>query len=155
MAITKKTAVAGVAGTGLIAAIIAFTSPFEGERHTAYRDPVGVLTICFGETQGVTPGMTKTHEQCIADMQKRIPDYLGPVDRMMPKLTVNQRIAFTDFVWNEGAGRLERSGIPPLMNAGHTQEGCDRLLKYNTAGGHVLPGLVKRRKAERELCLKK
>jgi len=147
----KKTA----AGAGIVAAIIAFTTPWEGERHVAYRDPVGVLTICAGETQGVYVGQHMNHAQCMAAMAKRVPQYLGPVDRMMPKLTTNQRIAFTDFAWNEGVGRLEHSGIPQLMNHGQTQAGCDRLLQYDRAGGQVYPGLQKRRKAERELCLSK
>ncbi len=155
MAITplqKKTAAGATAG--IVTAIIAFTAPFEGESHVAYRDPVGVLTICDGETQGVHVGQHMTHQQCMAAMAKRVPQYLGPVDRMMPSLTTNQRIAFTDFAWNEGVGRLEHSGIPPLMNHGQIRAGCDRLLKFDTAGGHVYPGLSKRRKAERELCLK-
>nr|WP_230368811.1 hypothetical protein [Paludibacterium denitrificans] len=52
MAITQKQK---VIGGGLVAAIIAFTSPWEGERHVAYKDPVGIWTICMGETQGVRP----------------------------------------------------------------------------------------------------
>jgi len=150
----KKTA---AASAGIVAAIIAFTTPWEGERHVAYRDIAKpeIWTICSGETQGVHQGMVMNHQQCMAAMAKRVPQYLGPVDRMMPKLTTNQRIAFTDFAWNEGVGRLERSGIPQLMNHGQIQAGCDRLLQYDRAGGQVYPGLQNRRKAERELCLSK
>lgn len=160
--------------TAITAAIIAFTSPFEGTRTVAYRDPVGVWTICMGETKGVTPGMRKTKQQCISEMAARVPDYLGPVDRLMPALPDNRRIAYTDAAWNLGTGVLTRratvirtvggvrkasplpgSSIAELEQAGMWKEACNRLLLFNKAGSppRVLPGLDKRRKEENKLCL--
>ena len=43
---------------------IAIAAPAEGLRQVAYRDPVGITTICFGSTKGVKMGDTATFEQC-------------------------------------------------------------------------------------------
>jgi len=151
------------APAAVISMVIAFSTPFEGEAHVAYPDIARpeIWTICMGETKGVHKGMRMNHQQCVASMAKRVPDYLGPVDRMMPGLSDNSRIAYTDFAWNEGVARLTyRTGgrkgtsIVDLERAGRHPEACNRLLKFNTANRVVLPGLDHRRKAERELCLR-
>ena len=46
---------------GLIA--VGIVGGFEGLRTKAYRDVVGVPTICFGETRGVKMGDTATDAQ--------------------------------------------------------------------------------------------
>ncbi|MTD32404.1 glycoside hydrolase family protein [Paludibacterium sp. dN 18-1] len=109
--------------------------------------------------------MRMTHDQCVAQMAKRVPDYLGPVDKLMPGLPDNRRIAYTDTAWNLGTGVLtlrskNREGQPvtgtsivDLERVGKWQDACNRLLKFDKAGGKVLPGLVKRREEARNLCL--
>lgn len=162
-------AVAATVGGGIIAACIQFITPFEGERHTAYQDPVGIWTICMGETKGVTAGMKKTHDECVNDMGKRITDYLGPVDKFMPGLPDNRRIAYTSAAWNLGTAVITRrsfyktkdgkihyipgTSIMELNNSGNWQAACHRLRLFNTAGGKVFAGLEKRRAAEEKLCL--
>lgn len=42
----------------------------EGCRLSAYRDTVGVWTIGYGRTKGVTPGMKITQEEAEADLRK-------------------------------------------------------------------------------------
>jgi len=142
------------AGGALIASLAAaFILPNEGVRTHAYRDPAGILTICVGETQGVTPGERRTPAQCREMLMQRIPDYLGPVDRMMPGLPDNRRVAYTDFAYNAGVGALAHSRIPRLERAHHVPAACNELLRYVYAGKKVLPGLVTRRKKERDMCL--
>ena len=147
----KRKAVAG--GGAIIAMVAAFLAPHEGLRTRAYYDPAHILTICYGETQGVKPGMVKTADECKADLEKRIPDYLGPVDAMMPGLPDNRRIAYTDFAYNAGVGLLKKSRIPALEKAGQWTAACNELSRYVYAGGKKLPGLVTRRENERKLCL--
>ena len=137
-------------GAAFIALIAAFIAPNEGERTHAYRDPVGVWTICDGDTQGVHEGQIETPAQCKARLARRIPDYLGPVDRMMPGLPDNRRVAYTDFAYNAGVGSLSRSRIPALERAGRWQEACTLLPTLNTLHGMVL----RRRLKEEDLCLK-
>lgn len=60
----------------------------------------------------------------------------------------NQITALTSFTYNLGAGNLEK-----LLEGGSRgdEEISDMILEYNKADGKVLPGLVKRRKAEAAL----
>lgn len=150
------------AGAGIVAAIAAFTSPFEGLRTKAYPDPANpkIATICYGETQGVHFGDTKSPDECLEMLKGRIPDYLGPVDRLLPNLPDNRRIAYGDAAYNAGAGILTRrsngqlgTSIVDLERAGKWQDACRRLLLFDRADGKQLPGLTRRRKAESDLCL--
>ncbi len=51
-------------GSAIAAAVIACVSTFEGLRTVAYRDPIGIPTVCFGETRGVKMGDSYTVAQC-------------------------------------------------------------------------------------------
>lgn len=159
----KNTALVG-SGLGVIAAIAALIMPSEGLRLKAYADPVGIPTICYGETQGVHYGDTKTKVECDAMLYKRIGDYLGPVDKIMPGLPDNRRIAYTDFAYNVGVGNLKKrtvidgkeivgTSIIDLEKAGKWQKACERLNQFFYAGGKKLPGLVKRRAEEYKICM--
>lgn len=140
-------------GAAIITACASFISPHEGLRTTAYKDPAQIWTICYGETQGVTPGMKKTPAECKQMLADRLPDYIAPVDKMMPGLPDNRRIAYTDFAYNVGVGALQKSSIPALEKSGKWQDACKVMGKYIYAKGKVLPGLVKRRDEEVKLCL--
>lgn len=151
----KKTSVAAAGSIGIVTLIAAFISPQEGERTKAYRDPVGIWTICDGDTQGVYPGQTKTPAECRDLLARRIPDYLVPVDKMMPGLPDNRRIAYTDFAYNAGVATLHRSLIPIYESRHQVTLACNELLRYVYAGGRKLPGLVTRRQKENDTCLGK
>jgi len=142
-----------VGGAAIVAACAVFIAPNEGMRTHAYLDPAGILTICDGETQGVTPSERRTPAQCRAMLARRIPDYLGPVDAMMPGLPDNRRVAYTDFAYNAGVAALRRSRIPGYERAGRVVDACNELLRYVYAGKRKLPGLVARRQKGRDLCL--
>lgn len=155
------------ASAGIIAAIAAFTSPFEGLRTKAYPDPANpkIATICYGETQGVHFGDTKSPAECLEMLKTRLPDYLGPIDKQLPNLPDNRRIAYADAAYNLGAGILTRravggDGMPipgtsivDLERSGKWSEACRRLQLFDRAGGKQLPGLMRRRQAESSLCL--
>ena len=64
-----------------------------------------------------------------------------------------RRAALASFVYNVGPGAYQRSTLLRRLNGGDTVGGCNELLRWNRAGGQVLPGLTARREAERELCL--
>ncbi len=55
------------------------------------------------------------------------------------------------FHFNTGA--LGHSSTLVLLNEGKYTEAADHLLLYNKAGGKVLAGLIRRRKAEHELFM--
>ena len=150
---TTTNRVAG--GAGIIALCVAMIGAHEGLRTHAYKDPARatLATICYGETQGVYFGETKSRAECDAMLASRIADYLGPVDAMMPGLPDNRRVAYTDFTYNAGVATLRRSRIPGYEHAGDVAAACHELTRYVYAGGRKLLGLVRRRADEEKLCL--
>lgn len=144
-----------------LAAACALAIPAEGLRTKAYRDPVGIPTICFGSTKGVMLGDTATPEQCKAMLTKEMLESIDAVDRCVPNLPVNVSAAFADAVFNLGpkiACDTARSTAARKLKAGDYVGACNELPKWDKANMPVvglvpLPGLTKRRALERELCL--
>ncbi len=62
------------------------------------------------------------------------------------KLTQYQFDALVSFDFNTGS--LGRSSLPVKINAGRLDAAMATLLQYNHAGGQVLAGLTRRRRAE-------
>lgn len=166
-----KPRVVGGAAAVIIAVALsvasAFVGPREGERFTAYDDGGGVWTICKGHTRGVRKGDTATDTQCEAWFQQDLGEANEIVDRCITvPMNANQRAALISFAFNEGAGGegvkdglcILKNGREPLIrrmaNANRWREACDGLLDWARAGGVQLFGLLKRRRAERELCMK-
>jgi GH24 family phage-related lysozyme (muramidase) len=52
-----------------------------------------------------------------------------------------------------GLGAFEKSTMLGLINIRRFKEAADEFLKWNKGGGKVLPGLTRRRSAERALFL--
>lgn len=152
MGLWQKLAASG-AGAVVIAAAIAGT--FEGVRHQAYADVGGVPTICYGHTHGVFPGMTATQTQCKAWLTEDMQHALSGVQRCVHQpITDNRRAALGDLAYNVGVPTICRSAMVRLINAGaEPAVWCKHILLYDKANGQVLRGLVKRRRAEYELCI--
>lgn len=133
---------------------LALGSTFEGEKLTAYRDPVGIPTICRWHTAGVRMGDKATPDECAALAQADTLDALRDVDRLVTvSLNANELGAYTDFVYNVGAEKFRTSTMLRKLNAGDRPGACAELKRWVYAGGKVLMGLVKRRDAEYRLCM--
>lgn len=127
---------------------------FEGVRQVAYYDPVGIPTICFGETQGVKMGDRKTMDECKSMLADSLMIANRGVDQCIKApLSDYQRAALVSFTYNVGSGALCRSTLAKKMNAGDMIGGCNELSLWVYAKNVKLPGLVKRREAERQMCL--
>ncbi len=61
--------------------------------------------------------------------------------------------ALVSISFNFGLGNLQRSTIRMKANRGDWEGAADAFRVWNKGGGKVLPGLVKRREAERSLFL--
>jgi lysozyme len=81
--------------------------------------------------------------------------YLPGVLRNCPILATNVRKcnAVLDFAYNLGTGRLQTSTLKRKINAQDWEGAAEQLMLWTKGGGRELPGLVKRRKAEKELIL--
>ncbi|MCA0050650.1 glycoside hydrolase family protein [Mesorhizobium sp. B283B1A] len=131
---------------------------FEGLRLDAYVDPVGVWTIGWGHTGNVTPGMTITLAQAeeyltadLAECEADVANLIGA------PINDDQVSALVSFVFNLGAGRLSSSTLRKKINARDYDGAAEEFPRwvYGTVNGKKtkLPGLVRRRAAEKELFL--
>lgn len=124
----------------------------EGLRLTAYRDSAGILTIGYGSTGGIKPGQKITPEQAEAMLVDDLDEAAEAVRQLVTvPLTQGQFDALCSFVFNLGAGRLRDSTLLRLLNQGKYGEAAAQFRFWVMAGGKPLPGLVKRRAAERAL----
>ena len=150
---TKNKAIAAVLAT-------AIAVPAEGLRQWAYRDPVGIPTICFGSTEGVKMGDFRTVPECKTLLTKEMDHVIETVDRCRPGLPPEVLAAFSDAAYNLGehvACDGNRSTAARMLAAGDITGACNQLPRWSKArvAGFLidLPGLVKRREMERQLCL--
>jgi lysozyme len=138
------------------AAAIAIVGTYEGLSLTAYKDIVGVPTVCFGETRGVNMGDRYTKAECQTMLGDGLKDFEG---RMRACLTAPDQIpdgpyvAFLSLSYNIGSGAFCKSTLVRKANAGDIKGACDQLLNWNRAGGKVVKGLTNRRQDERKICL--
>lgn len=153
----------GVTGrrAAVAAAVAALAVPFEGVRYWAYRDVVGVLTVCAGSTgPHVQTGRQYTKAECQAMLQADTLRAVEIVDRCAPGLPDSVAVAFADAVYNIGprvACDTQNSTAARLLQAKRYEEACRQLPRWDkarVAGQMVtLPGLTKRRNAEMNYCL--
>lgn len=122
---------------------------FEGCRTVAYK-PVRTekyFTIGYGHygpdvRWGMIISKAKAEELLKTDCQR----FADAVDALGRPFTDNQRDALISFAYNCGAGNLRT-----LCKDRSFQEISVNLMNYTRSGTHVLPGLVRRRKAEQIL----
>jgi lysozyme len=130
----------------------------EGTRYQAYRDIVGVLTICNGDTNDVRPGLVETREGCQRRLEQQLVAHAAPVMACTPRLKEPgrdyQRAAAVSLAYNVGVGAYCRSSVDRHFDAGNWRQGCDALLAWNKAGGRPVRGLTLRRQRERAICLR-
>ena len=133
---------------------------FEGYRAKPYLCPAGVPTIGYGSTY-YADGRKVTLEDSPMDeptarallMIELQHTYLPGVLRNCPGLITNERRcnAIVDFAYNLGVGRLQTSTLKRKINANDWAGAKEQLMLWTRGGGKILPGLIKRRAAERAL----
>jgi lysozyme len=131
---------------------------FEGCELEAYPDPAhgwSIPTIGYGCTgPGIKKGTIWTQQQADDELAQRMANFGAAVDRLVSvSLTDEQKAALSDFAYNLGHIALQNSTLLSLLNAGNVTAAAGEFPKWIKAGGIVLPGLVKRRAAERALFL--
>ena len=143
----------GLAAGGLAAAVT-LVAAFEGYRQYTYLDPVGIPTACFGHTRTATPGRTYTRAECEALLYDDLQEAERAIEQCVRvPLNNNQYAALASFTYNVGGRAFCESTLTRKLNAGDYVGACNELPRWKYAKGRELPGLVRRRAAERELCL--
>lgn len=131
---------------------------FEGCRLKAYKDSVGIWTVGYGHTgPDVREGLEITQARADELLREDIKD----VERCLANsvsvaVTQNEFDALASWIFNCGCMRFRSSTLLRLINAGDPD--ClagaefEKWTKAKVGGQFVdLPGLVRRRKAERAL----
>lgn len=130
---------------------LALTESFEGLRLAAYQDSIGKWTIGYGHTLGVTPGMTCTQAQAEEWLENDINWAVFVVNKLVTR-PITQGIfdSLVDFTFNAGSGNFKSSTLLKLVNAGDMEDAAKEFEKWDHAGGVVVAGLLRRRKAEEQ-----
>lgn len=141
---------------GLAAAAIALVGAWEGLRTVAYKDIVGVPTVCFGETRGVKMGDRYTVDDCKVMLGDGLIEFEAGMRKCLrapDQIPDGPYVAFLSLSYNIGTGAFCRSSVRRYANDGHYVDACDAILMWNKAGGKVIKGLMNRRLHERRICL--
>lgn len=153
---------------------------YEGCRNRPYLCPAHIWTIGYGHVlyqQQIRLPMVKKEGESV-QIRKEFPLAEGDnrvwskeeinalfatdvatfergVLRLVPGVAGRQGAfdAMVSFAFNAGLGNLQRSQIRMRANRGDWQGAAEALMDWTKGGGRVLPGLVKRREAEKALLL--
>lgn len=139
---------------GLGALAIAMAAPlvmrFEGLRTEPYLDPIGLKTVCYGETHAAM--RTYSPQECEAMLQESLESHGADIAACLPAdLPDTKKAAALSFAYNVGAKKVCGSTFALKLRNGDPTA-CAELSRWVYADGRILPGLVKRRAAERALC---
>jgi lysozyme len=154
---------------------------FEGCRNKPYLCPAHIWTIGYGHVlyqEQIKLPMVRVEGKDIPMIRKEMP--LKPEDsrvwskeeieklfaddvasfergvlRLVPGVAGRQGAfdALVSISFNFGLGNLQRSTIRMKANRGDWEGAAEAFMAWTKGGGKVLPGLVKRREAERALFL--
>lgn len=152
----RKKTLAALVGAATAAILYAFVPAHEGEVLTTYIDPVGVPTVCFGDTDPgmAIPGVTYSVEECLDSLDRQLTAHAGPVLECTPLIRQSPEMtaAAVSLAYNIGTGAYCRSTVARRFNEGDYGGGCAAFEMWVYAGGKKLPGLARRRADERRLC---
>ena len=142
-------------GAGAVALVVPLVMLYEGTVLQSYRDPIGIITACVGHTgPELRMGQRYTRQQCEDMLYGDLLKHTAALDCIKRPMTDGQKAAFLSFAFNVGNKAFCDSTLARKANAGDMPGACAELSRWTRAGGRELPGLVKRRAAERELCEK-
>lgn len=135
---------------------------FEGCSLKAYKCPAGLWTCGYGSTfyedgTKVKAGDVITKERADELFEIIAEDFSNKVAPLIKKdLSDNNFSALVSFAYNAGVGNLKNSTLLKKVNANPEDETIRaEFMKWVRAGGKVLVGLERRRKAEADLYFKK
>lgn len=158
-------------GAGLAAAIAAavlvaapLAQKWEGYSGKVYKDPVGIPTWCYGETEqklSDDPTYIYSKAECATLLRARMKkDYAPRVAECLPQVVSNRYVfgALIDASYNAGWAAVCKS-FKPLVLKGGMQAVCNGFEGWyvsaknrKTGVRRIYPGLVSRRKDEAAVC---
>lgn len=140
----------------LMAGAVALVGAWEGVKTVAYKDIVGVPTVCFGETRGVKMGDRYTMDECRAMLGDALVEFETNMRKCLKapdSIPDKPYTAFLSLSYNIGTGAFCGSTVARKANEGDLKGACNAIPAWNRAGGRVVKGLVNRRAEEQKICL--
>lgn len=129
---------------------------FESFEPDWYRCPADVETIGYGHARLKNDDFSTpiSEEFAVALLRQDVGKAERAVRRWVDiQLTQHQFDALVSLTFNIGEGNLSTSTLLHVLNRGDYQAAADQFLVWRKGGGKVLPGLERRRRAERALFL--
>lgn len=146
--------------TGALASTGVIVAEHEGLVLGTYVDPVGIVTSCYGNTgtdskgNKLVVGTKYSQQECLRQLADDLDEFNYKVKKLVKvNISDEELAAYTSFTYNVGVGNFNASTLLRKLNAGDRIGACNELPKWKYAKGKELPGLVKRRDKEKQLCL--
>lgn len=127
----------------------------------AYPDPgtggkpwtIGIGSTSDEDGRPIAPGTIWTRERAVARFKAHLREFGEGVDRALDGASVSprQKAAMASLAYNVGLVAFAGSTLLRKHKAGDYAGAAREFDRWTRAGGRVLRGLVRRRKAEREL----
>ena len=135
------------------ASVLVGVAMHEGYSDTAYRDTAGIATVGFGQADGVKMGDRTDPVRALKTLEDSLDAHAkGMVQCIHVPVSQGEYDAYLDFTYNVGVSAFCHSTLNKKLNSSDYVGACLELLKWDQAGGKVLPGLVKRRQEEYLQC---
>tara|TARA_Y100001938_G_scaffold120448_1_gene167255 strand:- start:782 stop:1261 length:480 start_codon:yes stop_codon:yes gene_type:complete len=146
--------------------IRSFEGLHDGDKSTALLepmlDPVGIWTLSYGSIYGLDGSRVTADHRAItlAEAETLFLRDIQKTERRLIRLVgvnlhENQWAAITSFAFNVGTGNFKASTLRSCLNRGAFERAADEFPKWTLARGRRLPGLIRRRAAERALFLER
>lgn len=109
----------------------------EGYSTKAYYDSAKILTICYGETKGVKPGMVKTDSQCDAQLQQSLVEHGKIFDNVPQSVPEVVALGMLDMAYNVGVSGFNSSTAKKYILKGDYKKAGESVLmwRYITVKG--------------------
>jgi lysozyme len=132
----------------------ALMAEYEGCELTAYKCPAGVWTIGRGHTPA-KPGQTITQLEADELFRLDIEDREPALEKLLDgaPTTQGQWDAMMSLLYNIGEGNFAGSTVLKRHKLKNYMGAANAFGMWVRGGGKILPGLVRRREAERKLYL--
>lgn len=131
---------------------------FEGLSLHPYRCPAGIPTLGYGSCYGLDGKRVTMDHRMITPIEadELLVREVRHAERQVARLvtvavTENQFSALSSFTFNVGGGAFQASTLRRKLNRGDIEGAAAEFPRWRYAAGRVLPGLVRRRTAERGL----
>ena len=129
------------------------TKSFEGLRLVSYQDCAGIWTVGYGHTGAeVCEGLEVSEAEAERFLRADVAGAVRCVnEKVSGSISQNQFDALVDFCFNAGRGNFLQSTLLRKVNLGDFAGAVVQFGLWVHARGEVVPGLVRRRKAEAAL----